>query len=262
VARNIPGPLYYEQIGATGTPMIFLHSTPDDHRLWLFQTARFSALFRTIAVDIGGYGRSPAPQEGVRIADQAEACWEIVDRISSGGVIIHGNSMGSSVAVAMAQRHPERTQAMILSGCGFTTANEVFLRWAQRYRDEGIALRHAQVVDHFAPDAQTNPYLQYYAWMVVELNNHGTLPSIIAMNEALSHREPASYYQAIKVPTLIITGTKDRSYPSALELQKLIPGCALQAIEGAGHAPMIEAPWDYDRHAIDFLTHLDLYPKD
>ena len=28
MARHIPGPLYYEQIGATGTPMIFVHSTP------------------------------------------------------------------------------------------------------------------------------------------------------------------------------------------------------------------------------------------
>ncbi len=262
MARHVPGPLYYEQIGATGLPMLFLHSTPDDHRLWLFQTARFSAQFRTVAIDIAGYGRSPAPQPGVRIADQAAACWEVADRISDGPIILHGNSMGSSVANAMARQQPERIKAMILSGCGFTTANEVFLKWVERYKTEGIALRHDQVLDHFAPDAQANPYLQYYARMVVELNNHGTLDSIIAMNEALSHREPASFYQAITVPTLIITGTKDRSYPSALELQKLIPNCALQAIEGAGHAPMIEAPWDYDRHAIDFLTTLGLYPKD
>jgi len=260
MARRVPGPLYYEQIGATGTPMLFLHSTPDDHRLWLFQTAHFSAQFRTIAVDIGGYGRSPAVQSGVRAADQATACWEIVDRISTGGIIIHGNSMGAGVATAMAQQRPAQTRAMILSGCGFSTSNEVFLRWVERYKSEGLPLRYEQLFDHFAPEARANPYLQYYARMVVELNNHGTLASIIAMNEGLSHREPASFYQGLRVPTLIITGTKDRSYQSAFELQKLIPGCALESIEGAGHAPMIEAPWEYDRHAIAFLTKLGLYP--
>jgi pimeloyl-ACP methyl ester carboxylesterase len=240
--------------------MIFLHSTPDDLRLWMFQTAHFSAHFRTIAVDIAGYGRSPAVQEGVTVADQARACWEVVDRISAGPCIIHGNSMGSVIATAMAKQQPDRTPALILSGCGFTMSNEVFLRWKKRYEDEGIALRHEQVLDHFAPDARENPMLQYYARMVVELNNHGTLASIIAMNGALAHREPESYYRALAVPTMIIAGTKDRTYPSAFALQKLIPGCVLKEIEGAGHAPMIEAPVEYDRHAIEFLGSLGLYP--
>ncbi len=61
MANHIPGPLYYEQLGATGTPMIFCHSTPDDHRLWLFQTAHLSSWYRTIAVDLAGYRRSRAP---------------------------------------------------------------------------------------------------------------------------------------------------------------------------------------------------------
>ena len=71
MAKHIPGPLYYEQQGAVGIPMLFLHSTPDDHRLWMYQTAHFSAWYRCIAVDFAGYGRSPAPQPGVRIVDDA-----------------------------------------------------------------------------------------------------------------------------------------------------------------------------------------------
>jgi pimeloyl-ACP methyl ester carboxylesterase len=260
MARHVPGPLYVEQLGATGTPMLFLHSTPDDHRLWLFQTAHFSAHYRTIAVDVAGYGRSPAVQDGVTPADQAQACWETVDRIATGAIIIQGNSMGAGIATAMAHQHRERVKALILSGCGYTASNEVFLRWVERYATEGIALRHEQVLDHLAPASRANPMLQYYARMVVELNNAGTLASIIAMNKGLAIREPESYYRSVSVPTLIITGKEDRSYPSALVLQKLIPGCELKAIDGVAHAPMIEAPWEYDRHAIEFLTKLGLYP--
>ena len=52
MARHIPGPLFFDQHGTQGLPMLFLHSTPDDHRLWMYQTARFSSYFRTVALDM------------------------------------------------------------------------------------------------------------------------------------------------------------------------------------------------------------------
>ena len=113
VASNIPGDLHYEQLGSRGRPMLFIHSTPDDHRLWLYQTARFSAWYRTVAVDLAGYGRSRAPKPGVTVADQAQACWETLDRITTDAAIIHGNSLGSFVALHMASLRPER----VISTC-------------------------------------------------------------------------------------------------------------------------------------------------
>ena len=258
--RRIPGPLYYEQQGATGTPMIFLHSTPDDHRLWLFQTANFSTWYRTIAVDLAGYGRSPAVPNGVTIDDHAEACWEIVDRFTAGGAIIHGNSFGSEVAMHMAQLQPQRVAALILSGCGYVPSNDVFLTWAKRYRDEGIALRHAQVLDHFSPAGQQSPILRHYADMVVALNNAGTLASIIANNEALAQRPDPGFYDGITAPTLIIIGALDRSKPRSYELQTRIKSAELVFIDAAGHACNIEAPEAYDAHCIRFLAKLGLHP--
>jgi pimeloyl-ACP methyl ester carboxylesterase len=259
MAARVPGPLYFEQLGATGTPMVFLHSTPDDHRLWLYQTAHFSSWYRTIAIDLAGYGRSPAVQNGVTLADQAAACWEAVDRVSTGKIILHGNSIGSGVALRMVEQQSERVPALILSGTGYSPSAEVFQRWVDRYRAEGLPLRHQQLFDHFAPAVRSDPILTYYADMVVELNNAGTLASVIAMNEANVARPPESYYRAVDVPTLIIAGTEDRSYASSFDLQKLIGGSEHRSIEGAGHAPMIEMPWEYDRHSIAFLKKLGLY---
>jgi len=260
MAAHIAGPLYYEQLGATGAPMMFLHSTPDDHRLWLYQTAHFSASYRAIAVDLGGYGRSPAVRPGVTLDDHADACWEIIDRFTQGGAILHGNSFGSEVAMHMAQRQPQRTLALILSGCGYIETSEIFLTWAKRYREEGLALRHAQVLDHFSPAGQESPLLRHYADMVVALNNSGTLASIIANNEALAQRPAPSYLDGIAAPTLIIIGSLDRSKPRSPELQKRIKGSELVFIEGVGHACNIEAPAAYDAHCIRFLGKHGLYP--
>ena len=128
--------------GPSGTPMLFLHSTPDDHRLWMYQTARFSAWFRTIAVDLAGYGRSGPAQKDVSVSDQAGAAWEAVDQVTSGKVIIHGNSMGSMVAMRMSSTQPQRVPGLILSGTGYLPKRDAMKVWARRYAEEGLELRY------------------------------------------------------------------------------------------------------------------------
>jgi pimeloyl-ACP methyl ester carboxylesterase len=261
VANHIPGPLFFHQQGPTGIPMIFLHSTPDDHRLWMYQQAHFSSWYRTIAVDLAGYGRSPIPHKGVTIPDQAVACWEVLDRVAPGEkVIIHGNSMGSMIAKHMVYQQPERTLALIISGTGYIKVRTPMAKWEERYKKEGIDLRYLQCLDHFSPPMQEKPLVQYYSKMVCELNNLGTLESIIAMNQALQVPDSDKFYAALTRPTLIISGTADRNHQSAVELQKYMKGSILKSIENAGHAVMQEAPWLYDEYSIEFLKSLDLWP--
>jgi pimeloyl-ACP methyl ester carboxylesterase len=261
MARHIPGPLYFELQGSSGMPMLFLHSTPDDHRLWLYQTARFSSWFRTIAVDFAGYGRSGPAQNGVSISDQANAAWEVVDRVTSGNVIIHGNSMGSMVAMQMSSKQPERVPCLILSGTGYLPTRDAMKVWARRYAEEGLELRYKQCLDHFSPPAQKLPHVQYYAKMVCELNNPSTVASIIAMNEALfAEAEPDSFFDTLVMPTLIISGTADRNHAAAEALHAHIKTSEFRAIDGAGHAVMQEAPWSYDRFTIEFLAKHGQWP--
>jgi 3-oxoadipate enol-lactonase len=260
MAPHIPGPLYYEQQGKTGLPMVFLHSTPDDNRLWLFQTAHFSSWYRCLGVDLAGYGRSPAPQDGVTMADQAAAVWESVDRISDGPVIVQGNSMGSEVAMHMADQRPERMPCMILSGCGYLPdIREIQLRCKQEYREQGLARRRTAVLFHFHPTLRETPLVQHYAEMVCALSNAGTLESIIAMNQALADASPDLYPQ-LKVPTLIIIGGDDFTKPGAYKLHSFIKGSEIVEMPGAGHANCFEQPWEYDRLAIAYLKRRGLFP--
>jgi pimeloyl-ACP methyl ester carboxylesterase len=261
LARHIPGPLYFDLHGASGMPMLFLHSTPDDHRLWMYQTARFSSWFRTIAVDLAGYGRSGPAQTGMSVADQADAAWEVVDQITAGAVIIHGNSMGSMVAMQMASRWPGRVPCLILSGTGYLPTRDAMKIWARRYAEEGLELRYKQCLDHFSPPAQKLPHVQYYARMVCELNNPATLGSIIAMNEALfADAEPDSFFDTLTMPTLIMSGTADRNHAAAEALHTHIKTSEFRAIEDAGHAVMMEAPWLYDQYTIEFLHKHHAWP--
>jgi len=261
MASHIPGPLYYEQQGKAGLPMVFLHSTPDDNRLWLFQTAHFSNWYRTIAVDLAGYGRSAAPQDGVTMADQAAAVWELLDTITDGPVIVQGNSMGSEVAMHMADQRPERMPCMILSGCGYLPdIRETQLKGKEAYRAEGIARRRGAVLFHFHPTLRETPLVQYYADMVCGLSNAGTLESVMQMNQALADASPDLYLR-LKVPTSIIIGAEDFTRQGAYKLQSFIKGSEIVEMPGAGHANCFEQPWEYDRLAIDYLKKKRLFPE-
>src|SRR5438132_1339325 len=62
VAPHIDGPLYFEQLGKSGTPIAFVHPAPMDHSCFLYQMAHLSTWFRCIAMDLPGWGKSPAAQ--------------------------------------------------------------------------------------------------------------------------------------------------------------------------------------------------------
>jgi pimeloyl-ACP methyl ester carboxylesterase len=168
--------------------------------------------------------------------------------------------MGAQVAKHMASQQPGRALAVIVSGTGYPPPREPMLRLIKRYQAEGLSVRKEQILDHFSEAGKALPILQHYARMVVELDNLSTLAAIIAMNEALANPPGEEFYRSLSVPMLIICGTLDRSYPGAIEMQKVIAGSEFRSIEGAGHACMIEQPWEYDRHCIEFLSRLGLFP--
>jgi pimeloyl-ACP methyl ester carboxylesterase len=59
---------------------------------------------------------------------------------------------------------------------------------------------------------------------------------------------------AIDVPTLVIVGSKDRPFLAGSEyMARKIPGARLVVIDGAGHAPMLTHPAEFESALRDFL---------
>jgi pimeloyl-ACP methyl ester carboxylesterase len=261
MANHISGPLHAEVTGKSGPVMLFVHSYPDDRRLWMFQTAHFSATFRTIAVDLAGFGNSPAAQEGITLADHAAACWEAVDRVGGGPVIIHGNSMGSEVAMWMADQRPQRTACIILSGFGFLPdLREHQLQRKLVCRAKGAGHRREMVLQHFPERLHATRLVQYYVDLICETSDADTLESLVRNAQALADAD-ASLYPRLNVPTLMITADEDPARESGGKLHGRIRGAQLVCLKGAGHACNFEVPWAYDAAVIDYLKEKGLYPE-
>ena len=264
MAEHIDGALYWEQMGKAGRPVIFVHSSPLDHSCWLYQMDHFSTWYRCISVDLPGYGKSARAQAGLTIADLAVACWETVDQVTSEPAIVVGESVGWHVVMHMANQRPERTLAIILSGCAYRATNPPVrgMDNPTAFRELGMAAREPRIIGLYSPAFREAELARYFAQTVVERNPFGDAASIVKVLDALGPypRDPDWLFAGAKAPALIITGSEDGGHEGAFALQQRIRGCELVTIEGAGHACNMERPWEWDTHALRFLEKCGLFP--
>jgi|SRR5581483_10021237 len=261
MAEHIDGPLYWEQLGKSGLPIAFVHPNPLDHSCWIYQMDHFSTWYRCVGIDLAGYGKSPTAQPGLSVADMAEACWEAMDEVTREPAIVVGLSVGWHVVMHMANQQPDRTLAVIMSGCSYsgTTPKAYAVKNIANLAERGIAARAPHIYNDWSAKFRETDMARYFADTLVQRNDTADAASIIEIFHALQPPDPEWLYEGDKAPTLIITGSEDASHAGAFLLQERIPGCQLVTMEGAGHACNMERPWEWDAHALRFLADRGLF---
>ena len=260
MANNVNGPLYFERLGRSGIPIAFIHPNPMDQSCWIYQMAHFSSWYRCIGIDIPGYGRSPTGEVGMTVADMADACWEAIDEaVGSEPAILVGCSTGSRIAPWMFHRQPERTLALVLSGTGHSTLKDFIARDIHGYAEKGPEYRREYTYRDLSPEFGETEMAEYFANLFCERNEWVDVNTIIEQFLALGRLDPPGFHAAITAPTMILTGSKDGAHERAFALRERIPNCELYTLEGAGHACMMEKPWEFDREMRRFLAKHGLF---
>lgn len=105
------GALFGERIGAGHASVLALHGWGRTH-------ADFRALldgFDAVALDLPGFGASPAPSTAWGAADYARAVTGVLPGLAP-PVVVLGHSFGGRVGVELAARHPDAVAALVLTG--------------------------------------------------------------------------------------------------------------------------------------------------
>jgi proline iminopeptidase len=269
----------YERVGTPGArPAVFLHGGPGggispEHRR-LFDPARYDLML----FDQRGCGQS-LPHAGL----EANTTWHLVADIERlrelAGVdrwLVFGGSWGSTLALAYAQKHPERVSELVLRGIYTVTRAE--LRW---YYQFGVSEMFPDKWEKFQapiPEAERGDMIAAYrkrltgddpvarieaarAWSVWEGETITLLPSqALADTHADDHfalafaRLENHYFvhdawleegQLLRdahrlhgIPGVIVHGRYDMPCPArhAWALHRAWPAAEFHLVEGAGHA--------------------------
>jgi len=251
--------VWYETAGE-GPGFVFVHANPCDHRMWLFQVARFSTRFRTLAVDLRGYGRSAKPESAYPFAELAA---DVMAAIRAEGVeraVLAGASIGAKLAFRMALDAPDAFSALVLIG-GNAFRGRSYDSRIKAYREEGVAAyRKKHLAELFAPGFADTPAGRHLAAMLTDDTGRLSGEAIARLFEAFDGADLAGEIGALALPVLVVNGAHDISLDGARETVARIPGAVHRVIPGAGHLCNLEEPAAFDAIVAGFLADNGLWP--
>ena len=251
--------LYYEQHGQ-GPDVVLVHGWAQHGGIWTDVARAPSADFRVTVPDLPGHGRSRdyLPREFT-----ADILAEEVRRVLPGPATWIGWSLGGFVALAAAQRDPQAVAKLVLVGA--TPKYVQSADWPHAMPLSVLEQFALNLEQDYAATLDRFLSLQLAAGedrgvlrrLRDEMFRHGEPPAA-ALHEGLRllrEEDRRAALPGIAVPTLVVHGERDRIVPvgAARFLAAQLPNAQLELVPGAGHAPFLSRPVEFNDVLRSFL---------
>jgi 3-oxoadipate enol-lactonase len=258
-AKTKDGRFGYEAAGdPKKPPLVFLHGIGGAARAWRAQVEAFGDRYRAIAWDMPGYGGS-APLGSVNIATLADALDEFLRQIGAIKPILVGHSIGGMIVQEWLVKNPHGTRAVALvqTSPAFGRADGDFqkqfieARLGPLDRGETMASLAPTLVTELIgddPEAAGMDIARDCMASVPEATYRSAMLALLGFDQRKSLKD-------IKVPTLVLSGTKDKNAPAPMmaKMATYIPSATYIEIEGAGHLVNLERPQTFNAALDKFL---------
>lgn len=99
-----------------GEPLLLLHGNGEDHTYFEHQMEYFSKMYRVIALDTRGHGKSERGNKPFTIVQFAQDLYDFLEEQKIEKAHILGFSDGGNIALTLALNHPEKVNKLILNG--------------------------------------------------------------------------------------------------------------------------------------------------
>ena len=253
------GRFTFEAAGdASKIPLGFLHGSGGAARAWRGQLGAFGDRYRAIAWDMPGYGGS-APLAAVSIATLAGALQDFLGQIGATRPILVGHSIGGMVVQEWLVKYPTIAAAVVLAQTSpaFGKADgewqKSFIAARLGPLDRGetmVSLAPALVRELVGDDPDTSG-------MELARDCMAGVPeaSYRACMLALLGFDRRHALQEIKVPTLVLSGSKDKNAPAPMmaKMAGFIPSASYVELQGIGHLANLERPDAFNSTLDQFL---------
>jgi pimeloyl-ACP methyl ester carboxylesterase len=239
--------VHYEITGA-GPAVLLTHGFRSSSHMYAATVEDLSADHTTIAWDIRGHGKSGSLTDPAdySVAASLEDMVALIDAAGAERATLVGHSLGGYLSLELAYAHPDRVEALVLvdSGPGFRN-DEARAKW-NAMADRYAADLEERGLDGLPSEAEVDA--------AVHTSAHGlALAARGILRQGDGHVLEA--LPSITVPTLVVVGSLDEPFLGASQyMVGKIAGAQLVTIAGAGHAPPVTHPTEFNAALREFLA--------
>ncbi len=254
----------YEAAGDPGkTPLVFLHGIGGAARAWREEIAAFGDRYRAVAWDMPGYGAS-VPLASVSIVALADALQDFLQQIGARRPILVGHSIGGMIVQQWLIKHPRDAAAVVLAQTS-PAFGKAEGDWQKQFIEARLGpLDRGETMKSLAPSlvkelVGDNPDA---SGMQLARDCMGNVPeaSYRAMVLALLGFDQRKALGEISIPTLVLSGSKDKNAPASMmaKMATYIPSATYIELAGAGHLVNLEQPRAFEAAVDQFLKTIEV----
>jgi 4,5:9,10-diseco-3-hydroxy-5,9,17-trioxoandrosta-1(10),2-diene-4-oate hydrolase len=266
--------LHYHEAGDGPDTLILMHGAGPGVSGWSNFSGNlehYTGNFRTLIVDMPGFGKSAHPAEYDRsyLRYAADAVVSLMDELGVGSAHVLGNSLGGSVAARLVLAHPDRVRRLVLMGPGSALSIGLFAprpsegirrlmefqTAPEKTREKMEAFLRSMVFDQ---SLVTEQLIDDRFKAATDPATAGGLKAMQVANQKFPvdgelWREAGE----IKHDVLITWGREDRVQPldGAFVGFRLLENARLHVFPKCGHWAMIEQRDEFQRLTTDFYLH-------
>jgi len=203
--------------------------------------AGLASSYRVIALDLRGHGRGMRSTEPFSLEDCADDAAALLGQLGTKPTIVVGYSMGGSVGLLLARRHPGTVAALVMQATALEwrrTARERTVWRLLSVLELGLRLgTGAGVVERVLREAiEEAPELDVYRpWLAAEFQR-GLARELADAGRALSRYDAQPWAGQLDIPAVMLITTSDR----------LVRPSKQQELAEALNAHVIEIDADHD----------------
>lgn len=263
----------YAEEGAGEKTLLFIHGLSSNLDAWKKNIGELKSDYRTIAVDLPGYGKSSRNRKDYSLKDYADMLQEFIQKKDLKNVILVGHSMGGQIAMHSVLEYPETFEKLILiapAGIETFTEQEAALMKTSyspamvvNTTDEQILVNYKLNFFEFPEDAQVMVDDRIRIKSAEDFPDYAEV--VVNNIHAMLDAPVIDRIKEIEIPVLMIFGKNDMLIPNKYlhpseSIENLVkvseekfPDLEVEIIDKAGHFVNFEKAEEVNEEIREFL---------